>query len=486
MGKQIIREELSPLNRVAQQNRYQEGLDVLRKKILDQREDWDFSGTARDLEANGNSNGHVTTRYPEWVDRMLRDCGDGLPPSTAVPRDGGHVFLVEMHVYFYHILDHFPGYCIPKLPNSTNGAENSEREEVECTITTRDGISTMCVMQFPKIFNDVMEFYLYETDPPVFFPSYDYHTFRGTGVELNNMVYKVTHPKFKDSPLGQDRLIYLSDLMVDHGFNIQSIRFKTARGMDTSLLLSPSNRIVPTNDFIYPKGDRKAIITSTCVDLRPICPPIFDQGDLGTCGISALTSFLEFVTGTRLSALFLYYNARCDQNIALDYDSGVELHECLHTLSTYGICRYESWPYLTAKFSEKPPSSAFEEAEKFKPQDFLLLHNIDEMKKTLQRGFVFFADINFAPRTYTRTVEITGKIPAPANVAELNDAACEHSVMVVGFNDSTREFMFQNSWGTEWGDGGYGYLPYFYLEEKCFRNAYTWGGEKPTNVYSVY
>lgn len=38
-----------------------------------------------------------------------------------------------------------------------------------------------------------------------------------------------------------------------------------------------------------------------------------------------------------------------------------------------------------------------------------------------------------------------------------------HYVVITGYNDSTQRFEFKNSWGTSWGDGGYGYLPYAFV-----------------------
>jgi len=40
-----------------------------------------------------------------------------------------------------------------------------------------------------------------------------------------------------------------------------------------------------------------------------------------------------------------------------------------------------------------------------------------------------------------------------------------HAVMCVGFNDETRTFIMRNSWGPEWGDQGYFYIPYEYLTD---------------------
>jgi C1A family cysteine protease len=36
-------------------------------------------------------------------------------------------------------------------------------------------------------------------------------------------------------------------------------------------------------------------------------------------------------------------------------------------------------------------------------------------------------------------------------------------MMVVGYNDASQRFIVRNSWGREWGMGGYGSIPYAYI-----------------------
>ena len=50
----------------------------------------------------------------------------------------------------------------------------------------------------------------------------------------------------------------------------------------------------------------------------------------------------------------------------------------------------------------------------------------------------------------------------------------QHGVCLVGWDDATKNFKFINSWGTQWGQGGYGYLPYSYIENGYVSNPCVW------------
>jgi C1A family cysteine protease len=40
-----------------------------------------------------------------------------------------------------------------------------------------------------------------------------------------------------------------------------------------------------------------------------------------------------------------------------------------------------------------------------------------------------------------------------------------HCVAICGYDDSRSRFEFKNSWGTAWGNSGYGTLPYGYVDK---------------------
>ena len=63
-----------------------------------------------------------------------------------------------------------------------------------------------------------------------------------------------------------------------------------------------------------------------------------------------------------------------------------------------------------------------------------------------------------------------GVLPA-GGVIELQGAEPvteNHSIVLKGLDDNRRLIKFWNNWGQDWGDGGYGYLPYDYADRHIY------------------
>jgi len=240
----------------------------------------------------------------------------------------------------------------------------------------------------------------------------------------------------------------------------------------------------PERTISNPHPDAKPVHTPHGVDLRPLSTGIMNQGDLGTCGVSAITSFLEFFTRERLSVMFLYWTSRVNIRNELPWDdSGVDLKDVIEALKQYGICRSDTWAYDVVRFLEKPSEDAFKEAAMFKPTQLRSLRSLEEMKESLRNERPFFVDVYFSPMSYGRHTSTTGMVPPPPE--ESWDESCEHTCLVMGYDDQKQQLVFQNTWGPSWGSGGYGFLPYTYLNRGLFRNAFTWDGELPIDPFGT-
>jgi hypothetical protein len=91
---------------------------------------------------------------------------------------------------------------------------------------------------------------------------------------------------------------------------IKAIEWKTGRGRQFRMDFIPIPDWIQKSRIYSPvkKSDEemrkmrelaasKVIKTERKVDLRPLCPRIFNQGDLGTCGVTNFTSLLEWISG---------------------------------------------------------------------------------------------------------------------------------------------------------------------------------------------
>src|SRR5450631_3498884 len=98
------------------------------------------------------------------------------------------------------------------------------------------------------------------------------------------------------------------------------------------------------------------------VDLRPQCPPVYDQGQLGSCTANAIAGAVQFdeirsgiaPTWTP-SRLFIYYNERALEG-TVSADSGAQIRDGIKVIAKLGVCPESDWPYDITKFTEKPPA----------------------------------------------------------------------------------------------------------------------------------
>ena len=204
------------------------------------------------------------------------------------------------------------------------------------------------------------------------------------------------------------------------------------------------------------------------VDLRPNCPPVEDQGQLGSCTANALVGALEFlelkdkVRFVNLSRLFVYYNERVIEG-SVGTDSGAMLRDGIKTLAKQGVCSETNWAYDIASFTKKPPKGCYQEAENHQILSYARLNSLDEMRATLAEGFPFVFGFAVYQSFESQQVAKNGIVNLPeAGEKQVGG----HAVLAVGYDDASKRFIVRNSWGTGWGQKGYFTIPYAYLENR--------------------
>jgi C1A family cysteine protease len=202
------------------------------------------------------------------------------------------------------------------------------------------------------------------------------------------------------------------------------------------------------------------------VDLRPECPVIYDQGQLGSCTGNGWAGAVEFLFKKQgledftPSRLFIYYNERVLDN-DVSQDAGASIADGAHVVSTQGCPHEALWPYDITAFTDKPPQNVYDDGLKHLA---LQVQQVDQdlaaMKEVLQSGLLIVIGFTVYQSFESDKVAQTGIVPMPGHHEQVLGGHC---VDLVGYDDSQSRFIARNSWGTGWGQDGYFTMPYAYL-----------------------
>jgi len=217
-------------------------------------------------------------------------------------------------------------------------------------------------------------------------------------------------------------------------------------------------------DRIYRATVDEEAALPPAVDLRAGCSPVEDQGDLGSCTANAIVGVLEYDEErdgdfVDLSRLFLYYEERKIEH-TINYDSGAMIRDGIKVAAKTGVPPETDWPYDISKFTDKPPIIAYRDAALHKITRYSRVLGLNSVKASIANklpvAFGFTVYESFESDATTKTGIVT--MPGPDE-----RVLGGHAICAVGYDDGHQWIIIRNSWGTSWGDAGYGYMPYDYI-----------------------
>ena len=204
------------------------------------------------------------------------------------------------------------------------------------------------------------------------------------------------------------------------------------------------------------------------VDLRSQCPPVYDQGQLGSCTANAIAAAIQFdrikqkISDFIPSRLFIYYNERVMEN-SVASDSGAQIRDGIKSVAKQGDCPETEWPYVITKFKIKPPAACYSEAVKYKAVSYQrVTQSLAQLKGCLAAGWPFVFGFTVYQSFESATVAKSGHAALPKSGESVVGG---HAVASVGYDDAKQWFIVRNSWGAGWGMKGYFTLPYAYVTD---------------------
>jgi len=225
-------------------------------------------------------------------------------------------------------------------------------------------------------------------------------------------------------------------------------------------------------DFVFAVAKIAAVpaVLPPNADLRASCPPIYEQGALGSCTANALGADFDIVRfGEGLpfmtpSRLFIYYNERVLED-TVSIDAGANLRDGIKVVAGQGVPQETIWPYDISQFAVKPSDAVYTAAESNQALVYeritpATLGDTTDMRSALAAGLPFVSGIVVYQSFESQQTVETGVVPLPAAGETMLGG---HAVAVVGYDDAKQWFICRNSWGDSWGDRGHCYLPYSYL-----------------------
>lgn len=209
------------------------------------------------------------------------------------------------------------------------------------------------------------------------------------------------------------------------------------------------------------------------LDLREDCGPIYDQLDFPTSTAHACTSMAQFYLKRAIgrtiypSRLFLHHNA---QRLSGLHEASVSLRTTLTAMIQFGLPDEKHWDYDASLFGKVPDAFVYGFDNPLRGCQVLRLDGasqprdlLAEIKIYVAAGFA--AVMGFPVFRFDRSPDIC--FPVKTDAYEFGQAA-----LIVGYDDVRRirsekgAFLIQNSWGEDWGDQGFGWLPYRYVLER--------------------
>jgi Cysteine protease len=216
--------------------------------------------------------------------------------------------------------------------------------------------------------------------------------------------------------------------------------------------------------------------TSSSISLQSNWPKIYNQLSIGSCTANAFCSCFKYLCPDKAfepSRLYVYYKERLLENPDGPItDSGAWVVDGYNWVAKNGICAEGYWPYNISKVNDPPPEICDQAAKGHTVSGFFQIKLDDALHNTIAWCLQTSRPVMMAFGVYKSfsNIDTSGlcPIPSPQKYNDGNDPVDPfyggHEVVIIGYDDSKKLYTVANSWGSDWGDNGFFYMPYEFVE----------------------
>lgn len=222
------------------------------------------------------------------------------------------------------------------------------------------------------------------------------------------------------------------------------------------------------------------LIPKTTVDLRNFFMPTRNQLDLGSCTSFAVVAMYEAIMARNgikgeniLSPAYLYYYSNVLNGRP---GGGSNFYEQLEILGTHGVCLDPLYTYDTTSSLIAPTQEAEEDAKTHRvlcAKQIPLINDPDKTK-TLEHNHKLLTSalsegypIGISLKIYDNLGKDGAFILHPDDAKDAKEEGW-HAMVIVGYSEENNFYIVRNSWGPEFGENGYCYIPTSYLDDPAY------------------
>jgi C1A family cysteine protease len=215
--------------------------------------------------------------------------------------------------------------------------------------------------------------------------------------------------------------------------------------------------------------------TQPVLSWRAQCSAPFNQLQTSSCTGNASAKALQLrrtlegkpAMVSNPSRDFLYYNGRAREGTT-GQDGGATIRDVGIGATEQGFCDETLWEFTDANLLVKPNQAAYQAAVKEEGAQFMWVPQsggalLIALKTALAAKDPIFFGITVYESFESAQTAKTGRVPMPQSWEQILGG---HAVCMIGWNDHIKCFECANSWGSGWGDHGYFWLPYSFVEDQ--------------------